>query len=249
MPSKSVRFSRTAPQATNSPNPGDPSAEFWTHRQNRLGFGSEIESVLRLVVVNPVHPIPVVEKHRSPAVPICQKSVKPSVQTCRKRSVLFIEVNQIRGPIPVKFMSLLLQTWAVPGSGNSSPEKTSTTSPRSFRGAFRRRKSPFAQPIRRRFLGTRPSTPLSHKTSRDAEAPTIRRTSASAYSRGRRVMHPTIPGMASVYDLSLGILKTGKSSCIPKATDLAVGRSNRLRNPVCGIVVQAQAEGDSTRNC
>src|SRR2546425_8951491 len=36
--------------------------ELGTHRKDRLGFGGEIEGLLRLVIVEPVHPIPVVEE-------------------------------------------------------------------------------------------------------------------------------------------------------------------------------------------
>src|SRR5271157_3023779 len=42
--------------------------QFRTHGKNRFGFRSEIERVLRLVIVDPVHAIAIVEKHRDPSV-------------------------------------------------------------------------------------------------------------------------------------------------------------------------------------
>lgn len=61
-------------------------------------------------------------------------------------------------------------------------------------------------------------------------------------------MHPTIPGMDSVYDLMLSIFKTMKSSCVPEAADFPICRSERLRNPISGTVMQTQAESDPPRN-
>src|SRR2546422_11735719 len=79
--------------------------EFGTHREDRLGFRGEVEGFLRLMVVNPVHPVPVVEERRRSAGPVRHESVEPSIQSGWEAGVLFIEMDQIGGtpwikPVP-----------------------------------------------------------------------------------------------------------------------------------------------------
>src|SRR4029077_15982483 len=50
--------------------------ELGTDREDGLGRGGEREGVRRLVVVEPAHPVSIVEQRRRSAGPICQESVK-----------------------------------------------------------------------------------------------------------------------------------------------------------------------------
>ena len=72
------------------PSPEGRLAEFGTDREDCLGFRSEIEGLLRFVIVDPVHPVPVIEERRRSARPVHQQSVKSSVQARRKGGVLFV---------------------------------------------------------------------------------------------------------------------------------------------------------------
>ena len=50
-------------------------------------------------------------------------------------------------------------------------------------------------------------------------------------------------------DFLLSVFKASEFSRIPNAADFAVCGRHRLRNPIGGAVVQAQAESDPPRNC
>src|SRR5207245_3774188 len=69
--------------------------ELGTDRENRLRFRGEIQGLLRLVVVDPVHAVPVVEERQRSAGPVREEAMKSSVQSRRKRGVFFVQVNQI----------------------------------------------------------------------------------------------------------------------------------------------------------
>jgi hypothetical protein len=84
--------------------------QFGTNRQDRFSLRGEIEGFLRLVIVDSIHPIPVVEEGRRSAGSIYQQSVEPSVQTSRKGGVFLIEVDEVGGPFKVKHMAPLLET-------------------------------------------------------------------------------------------------------------------------------------------
>ena len=83
--------------------------ELGPHRQDRLRFRGEIEGVLRLVIVDPVHPVPIVEQRRRSTRPVRQESVEPSVQSRRKGMVILVEVDEIGGALRVEVMPTLLE--------------------------------------------------------------------------------------------------------------------------------------------
>ena len=45
-------------------------------------------------------------------------------------------------------------------------------------------------------------------------------------------------------NLLLSVFISGESSCVPRAANLAVSSSQRLRNPIGSLVMQAQAKSD-----
>ena len=112
MPSKSVRFSRTQPQETNSPNErGAKVSKFRAHGENRFSLCSEIKRVLRFVIVDTMHSIPVIEEHRRSTAPVNQKSLKSTVQYRWKRLVfLLVQMNKIRSLAFIQMVSSLLET-------------------------------------------------------------------------------------------------------------------------------------------
>ncbi len=69
--------------------------KLWTDRKNRFGFGGEIEGLFRLVIVDPVHPVAVIEERRRSASPGGQQSMKSSVQSRRKSRIVLVEVQEI----------------------------------------------------------------------------------------------------------------------------------------------------------
>ena len=81
--------------------PGIGGSELGTHGQNRFRLRRKIESFFRLVIIDPVHPVAVVEQRRGCLVAVDQQSVKPSIQTDRKRGsvlaeAILVEMNQVR---------------------------------------------------------------------------------------------------------------------------------------------------------
>ena len=79
------------------------------NRKDGLGFCRKVEGVRRLVEVEPVHPVSVIEKERLALPPVNQKSVEPSIQARRKLRIFFIKVNQVGGPFRLHLMSAALQ--------------------------------------------------------------------------------------------------------------------------------------------
>ena len=62
------------------------------------------------MVIDAVHPVAVVEKHRHFAVPVHDESVKPPIQSRRKSRIFLVEVNQIGRPGHVEHVSSCLKT-------------------------------------------------------------------------------------------------------------------------------------------
>ena len=123
MPSNSVRFSSTQPHATNSPSPGGRPPEFGADREDRFGLRREIEGLLRFVIVDPVHPVPVVEERRRSECAVRQEPVEPSVQARWKGGVFLVEVDEIRGACRLDSMAPLLETASGPRLGELLPRK------------------------------------------------------------------------------------------------------------------------------
>src|ERR1700736_6428389 len=84
-------------------------AKFRTGRKDRLRFGSEIERLFRLVIVDPAHPVAVVEKRRCPARPVRQEPMEPSIQNRGESGVVLVEVDEIGRPNFLHIMSLSSQ--------------------------------------------------------------------------------------------------------------------------------------------
>src|SRR6266699_4735730 len=62
------------------------------------------------MIVDPVHPVPVVKKPRDSTGLIRQEPMKSSVQACRKHRILFIKAKQIGRPLGLYSGSMHLQT-------------------------------------------------------------------------------------------------------------------------------------------
>src|SRR5437016_2900621 len=75
------------------------------------GFGlrGKIEGLVRLVKVDPMHPVPVVEEHRRLACSVCQEPMKAAVQAFRKTGVLLVKVDEIRRPLRLERMPPLFE--------------------------------------------------------------------------------------------------------------------------------------------
>ena len=97
--------------------------ELGPHRQDRLGFRGEIEGLLRLVIVDPVQPIPVIEQRRGPQAPVHQESMKPSVQSRGERLVLLVEMDEVGGSRPVELVPPLLEAASRPRLGEFLPRE------------------------------------------------------------------------------------------------------------------------------
>ena len=143
----SPRLSRTrrTPQLL-----GVPSSSIPGRWQDRFGFRSEIKCVLRLVIVDPVHAIAIVEKHRgSGSDPRGAREIGRSILP-EMRDLLRKGGRDKRAVVRSNSCPRSFRRWAVSGGGNSSPEKTSSTSPRSFRRGIPWRRSPLGGPTRRK---------------------------------------------------------------------------------------------------
>src|SRR5882757_4453988 len=77
-----------------APKPG-------VHFQNRLGFGGEIETILGLVIAQPMHTVAIVENRRNAARPVQNQPVKHTIQILNKIRVFFILAEQVSGFGPV----------------------------------------------------------------------------------------------------------------------------------------------------
>ena len=65
-------------------------SEFGTDRENRLRFRSEIKCLFPFVIVNSVHPITIVEKHRPSPTTVGEQTVEPAVQASGKCRILLV---------------------------------------------------------------------------------------------------------------------------------------------------------------
>src|SRR5205807_7587987 len=83
----------------------------------------------RLMIVDPVHPVPVIEQRRRSAGPVRQESVEPSVQSRRKGGVILVKVHEIGGALEVKLVSPLLQAASRPRLGELLPGKVENEDP------------------------------------------------------------------------------------------------------------------------
>src|SRR5437016_789945 len=75
------------------------------------------------MVVDPFHPIAVVEKNRLSPGSVGQHAMKSSVQNCRERRILFIKVDKIGWPQAPKLMPSLLEPADSPRLGKLLPGK------------------------------------------------------------------------------------------------------------------------------
>ena len=124
MLSKSVRFSRTQPHEISSPSPRS-SVRRSSGRTARIAssLGGEIESLLRLVIVDAMHRVPVDEECRNTARLVDNKSVESSVEANRKRWVFLVEMDEIRRSPCVNRVSLFLQAASSSRVGKLFPGK------------------------------------------------------------------------------------------------------------------------------
>src|SRR5580704_11018202 len=63
--------------------------------QDRLGLYREIERIIRLVVVEAMHGVAVIEQRRHSASAVREESLKSSIQAFRKRGIILIKMNEI----------------------------------------------------------------------------------------------------------------------------------------------------------
>jgi hypothetical protein len=69
------------------------SAKLRSNLQNGLCFGGKIERILRLVIVQPLESIPIVEESRSTSPAIRDYAVKPPIQPAWKVRLIFITMD------------------------------------------------------------------------------------------------------------------------------------------------------------
>src|SRR5580704_4540603 len=71
------------------------SPKFGADGQDRLGLYREIERIIRLVVVEAMHGVAVIEERRHSASAVREESLKSSIQAFRKRGIILIKMNEI----------------------------------------------------------------------------------------------------------------------------------------------------------
>ena len=73
--------------------------KFRSDGQNRFGFGSKIKCVFRLVIVDPVHAVAIIEERRGRVIPIGQETVEPAIQMREQSDVRLVRWPTFRGRI------------------------------------------------------------------------------------------------------------------------------------------------------
>src|SRR6266852_588322 len=97
------------------------SPQFGPHFEYRLGFRSEIEGFLGLVIVDPVHSVSIVEQRGRSLRPVGRDPLKSSVQAGRKVWVVLVNVDEIRWPLWMQVMAFQLQAASRPRLGKFLP--------------------------------------------------------------------------------------------------------------------------------
>jgi len=69
--------------------------QFRPHREYRLRFDREIESLPGLVIISPMHSITIIEERRCASRTVSDDSLKSSIQASGKSSVVLVHVNEM----------------------------------------------------------------------------------------------------------------------------------------------------------
>src|SRR5580692_4897117 len=89
--------------------------KFRTYGENGFGFGSKIKGFFRLVIVEALQTVAIVEESDGAFGAVDQEAVETSIQTGGKSLILLIKVNEIGGAIEREAMAFFLQalrgTW------------------------------------------------------------------------------------------------------------------------------------------
>src|SRR2546429_588294 len=95
--------------------------EFRTDGQDGLGFRGEIKSFFRLVIIDAVHPVAVIEEGDGSACAVREQAMKPSVQARGKSGVFLIEVDKIGGTLRRQVVPTTLEVGSGPRFGEFFP--------------------------------------------------------------------------------------------------------------------------------